>query len=198
MQGFKNYGPGTLWKLDFLKAELSQDQLDLLLSTSDAAIQNDIDWSHNLVGELKKGKEVKYEFPKEFDFRPLVAEYLANSFELPVDDRQLEVREAWVVSQYAGDYNPVHSHESTISGIIYLKTPEQIKNSFNQAEPSLDGTIQFIYGNYHRPSLQNFGPRVVLPEPGDMYIFPSYILHTVYPFTGDGERRSIAFNMEIV
>ena len=27
-----------------------------------------------------------------------------------------------------------------------------------------------------------------------MVMFPSYLLHTVYPFIGDGERRCIAFN----
>ena len=32
------------------------------------------------------------------------------------------------------------------------------------------------------------------PIPGMLYIFPSNLLHTVYPFKGDGERRSIAFN----
>ena len=25
-------------------------------------------------------------------------------------------------------------------------------------------------------------------------MFPSYLLHTVYPFLGDGERRSVSFN----
>jgi hypothetical protein len=36
-----------------------------------------------------------------------------------------------------------------------------------------------------------------LPEVGDMYVFPGYIQHTVYPFKGDGERRCIAFNMDL-
>jgi hypothetical protein len=198
MQGFKNFGPGTLWKLDFLKAELSDDQINLLLDHSQQALEKDIDWSKNLVGEMKKGKEVKFDFPSEFDFKDLVSLYLKNSFDMPIEPNYLKVRESWVVSQYAGDYNPVHSHESTISGIIYLKVPEQIEKTFTQEEPSLDGTIQFIYGNYHRPSLQNFGPRVIMPKVGEMYVFPSYILHTVYPFIGGGERRSIAFNMDII
>ena len=32
------------------------------------------------------------------------------------------------------------------------------------------------------------------PEPGSMALFPSNLLHTVYPFQGPGERRSVAFN----
>ena len=32
------------------------------------------------------------------------------------------------------------------------------------------------------------------PHPGQMVMFPSYLLHTVYPFIGKEERRCIAFN----
>jgi hypothetical protein len=31
-------------------------------------------------------------------------------------------------------------------------------------------------------------------EPGQLVLFPSYILHDVKPFEGDGERITIAFN----
>ena len=32
------------------------------------------------------------------------------------------------------------------------------------------------------------------PKSGMMVMFPSYLLHTVYPFIGEEERRCIAFN----
>ena len=34
----------------------------------------------------------------------------------------------------------------------------------------------------------------ITPVPGLMLMFPSYLVHTVYPFIGEGERRCIAFN----
>jgi len=35
----------------------------------------------------------------------------------------------------------------------------------------------------------------ITPEVGDFYIFPHYLMHTVYPFKDtDEERRSISFN----
>ena len=199
MQGFKSVQPGTLWKLDFIKAKLSNDQLTLLIEKSQEALSINEDWSHNLVGEMKKGCEVKIDFPNEIDLGTVAATYLNEHFDfknlLPGD---VKMREAWVVSQFAGDYNPAHSHESLLSGIVYLKVPEGISKTFyDKDDPSLDGCIQFIMGNYHRPSLNNFGPRVILPEVGDLYLFPSYILHTVYPFFCEGERRCIAFNMDI-
>ena len=33
------------------------------------------------------------------------------------------------------------------------------------------------------------------PKVGELFLFPSNLLHTVYPFKGDSERRSLAFNI---
>jgi hypothetical protein len=42
----------------------------------------------------------------------------------------------------------------------------------------------------------DFGYRErIEPEPGLMLIFPSWNVHMVHPFHGDGERISIAFNI---
>ena len=38
----------------------------------------------------------------------------------------------------------------------------------------------------------------IIPKVGDFYIFPHYLMHTVYPFKDtDEERRSISFNAVI-
>ena len=38
----------------------------------------------------------------------------------------------------------------------------------------------------------------IVPEVGDFYFFPSYLMHTVFPFKdSDEERRSISFNADI-
>ena len=35
----------------------------------------------------------------------------------------------------------------------------------------------------------------IIPQVGDFYFFPNYLMHTVYPFKGTNEeRRSISFN----
>ena len=35
------------------------------------------------------------------------------------------------------------------------------------------------------------------PQIGDLYIFPSWLSHQVYPFRSEGERRSMAFNIHL-
>ena len=34
----------------------------------------------------------------------------------------------------------------------------------------------------------------ISPISGLLVMFPSYLLHTVYPFIGEGERRSVSLN----
>ena len=39
---------------------------------------------------------------------------------------------------------------------------------------------------------------VIKPRVGDFYFFPSYMMHTVYPFSNTSdERRSVSFNAQI-
>jgi hypothetical protein len=35
------------------------------------------------------------------------------------------------------------------------------------------------------------------PKVGDVILFPNYLMHTAYPFSVKGERRSFSFNVEI-
>ena len=43
---------------------------------------------------------------------------------------------------------------------------------------------------------ENF--KIIKPELGDFYLFPNYLMHTVYPFSGTNEeRRSVSFNAKL-
>jgi hypothetical protein len=56
----------------------------------------------------------------------------------------------------------------------------------------IGGYLQLIHGAkmFACDSTQSIKPKV-----GDFYIFPNYLMHSVYPFKDtDEERRSISFN----
>ena len=38
----------------------------------------------------------------------------------------------------------------------------------------------------------------IQPESGWFYLYPSTLNHQVYPFIGNGERRSLAFNVDFI
>ena len=114
---------------------------------------------------------------------------------------QTSVNSAWIVSQYAGEYNPLHSHTGCeVSGVLYLNVPnvrgrrKYVHDNKNKADS--DGNIIFPYSSasQRQNDVLEGGVLEFEPKEGLMIIFPSYLLHTVYPFLGEGERRCMAFN----
>ncbi len=111
-----------------------------------------------------------------------------------------EINSAWIVSQRGNEYNPAHSHNGCeVSGVLYLKIPN-VKNRRNikgkEGKEDLDGDIQFIYSSASKREgeILDEGMKTIRPKEKWMVLFPSYLLHTVYPFIGDDERRCISFN----
>ena len=112
------------------------------------------------------------------------------------DDFKIDMQfvSGWIVNQKENEYNPVHAHSNcNISAVLYLKVPEfQLRGYAGKKE--LDGKIQFIHSTVDQ-SMLSAGSFVVKPEVGNLLMFPSTLLHTVYPFQGPDERRSLAFNL---
>ncbi len=102
---------------------------------------------------------------------------------------QLKLIDIWLNCQRESDYNPMHTHGGSFSGVVFLKVPKQIDGT------SFDGQLCF-HGpeEYHLQSFRTGMSHYVLPKPGDFYIFPAWQPHSVMPFRGSGERWSLAFN----
>ena len=101
----------------------------------------------------------------------------------------------WIVSQYENEYNPLHNHANCkISAVMYLKLPEY-EESRKPYKPT-DGNISFVGGGgidrYFTTSNV-----VINPQVGNLLLFPSSLYHQVYPFRGNGERRSVSFNVDV-
>ena len=105
---------------------------------------------------------------------------------------KFNVNSSWIVSQYANQYNPVHWHSGHISGAGFLKVPSTFGKTFQKDKKNLNGQLTLIHGQRAFTSDSQFK---ITPKVGDFYIFPHYLMHTVYPFRDtDEERRSISFN----
>ena len=100
-------------------------------------------------------------------------------------------------------------HECGLSTTLWTKVPKQILNnpkitdqnfSPNSSSGHLDGCIDFQpfdHGSRISYDLRLGGTLTIKPEVGKMFIFPSWLLHSVYPFEGEGERRTVASNINI-
>ena len=76
-----------------------------------------------------------------------------------------------------------------------MKLPENFGASKQESKKNNpDGNINFIHGT------KQFLSNAIVdekPKVGDYYIFPNYLYHSVNPFYGKGERRSVSFNAYI-
>jgi len=105
------------------------------------------------------------------------------------------LKEMWVNVSDTGGRQAMHNHaNSFISGIVYLtRTHPEARTVFMKSP----GGTDFSFKNDHTGVVT--GPYnadkwiSMPPEPGDIVLFPSYLLHAVPP--NPGERRiTMAFN----
>ena len=106
----------------------------------------------------------------------------------------INFRQAWIVRQFENEYNPLHFHTGNISGVCYTMLPKDFGKSPQDKGTNFNGQIQLAHGAniFNCKALE-----LIKPEVGKFILFPNYMLHTVYPFYGPGERRSFSFNADI-
>ena len=205
-----------------LERQVPQKFIDIVNRVGDEVLSDETksrewDFSENLVGKVRKEVQIpivdkaekKYclDYMKEscllflqemlkknrkYEWNKLTG--VGTSQNLYPSLENIHLANSWIVSQYKGEYNPWHKHSGNFSAVMYLKIPEGM-NDFMEKEyedhyPS-SGLIQFMYGES-----QDFRSDTLtcLPEVGKMYLFPSWLKHSVYPFYCEGERRSLSFN----
>ena len=110
----------------------------------------------------------------------------------------IHLTHSWVVSQYAGDFNPLHHHNGDFSAGVYLKVPEGMNDEWEedfQDHYPAKGLIEYSFGENQPFRVDNIKFK---PEVGKFLVFPSWLKHLVYPFSVEGERRMMSFNATII
>ena len=156
------------------------------------------DWGDQLVGHVKQEFRLENEFTQSSGFMDFLAQSVGKWIKVSENQQitSFKIIDTWVVRQFKNDYNPIHWHSGHISGVGYLKLPKTFgKLTQEKKNINKNGRIELIHGNKMFLQKSTFS---ILPEVGQFYFFPNYMMHTVYPFTdSDEERRSISFNAKI-
>ena len=172
-----------------------------------------------LVGQIDKGEQLLLDHTDKrlVEYTQFISNlgveyinYYGKSGNKVSGPKQVETDQTWSVHSYDGDYNPIHDHGTkTVMGIsttAWTKVPEQIGRT-NATSPTYslynesghaDGCIMFSYGQTSSLDAQRLKPSqliTVTPEVGKLLVFPSWLQHMVFPFKGEGERRTIASNL---
>jgi hypothetical protein len=104
-----------------------------------------------------------------------------------------DILNVWYVIMKSGDFHLIHNHTPKdkpyckLSGSIYLDVPT------NLLYPQ--GNINWIVSGAPTVSTHLYNPIWgVSPKLGQVFLWPSWIMHTVYPFRSEQERIMISFN----
>ena len=156
---------------------------------------DELDFGKKLAGDVTQEFLLDPEFIKKVGWLDFLGQctFAWIKKELKKEIKKFNVISSWVVRQYQNEYNPVHWHSGHISGVGYLKVPDNFGETVQKNKSgNFNGHLQLVHGTkmFLSPVMLNIEPKV-----GDFYFFPNYLMHAVYPFKNkSAERRSISFN----
>ena len=109
--------------------------------------------------------------------------------------------QAWVNINRRGDYHNLHNHpHSWLSGTYYVAMPDQPKASVGRNDLN-PGAISFFdpRAQANMTAVRGdgqFDPEFrKTPQPGALFLWPSFLNHLVHPNMADAPRISVSFNV---
>ena len=193
----KPFGPSIV------KVKMPDSMINDMNNYIDIVIQDEekikrLDEGAKLIGKVKQEFLMEVEFMKKIKWAEFLSSFVAKwaNEDLKKELKHFQLIKSWIVRQFKNDYNPVHWHTGDISGVGYLKVPTHLGNTYQaDKKTNENGKLQLIFGS---PNLFSKSTFLIKPEVGDFYLFPNYLMHTVYPFSGSSdERRSVSFNARV-
>ena len=100
----------------------------------------------------------------------------------------------WINYMKCHDFNPPHDHGGDLSFVIYPHMPNKIikENKKFKGTTTGPGGIAWFYGESHGQYVDTVN---MMPQTGDLFIFPSSLKHWVFPFRSNVERISVSGNI---
>jgi len=161
-------------------------------------------YNHALAGHLKN----QFLYPQQVqewfytEIHPIIQAYRNGHCkfhgieELNVD---LQADDLWVNFMEPGDFNPVHTHGGDYSFVVFVDVPKELKKEQREFEGTSGkpGALMFEYTQQARPRWATTGT-TVLPETGDMFMFPALLQHWVAPFKSNVTRISVSGNLRVM
>lgn len=157
----------------------------------------------NAGGWQSKGNLMRWSEPCIEIFRQRIEKLVSNLLQELVRDLGINrsfrlLIDAWANINRRGDYNIVHTHPNCMFSGVYYVTP-------GSPDPEVPhgGLLELLdpreAANYIQVPNTVLDARTFLDnKPGRMLLWPSWLKHMVHPYVGEGERISIAFNVNVI
>ena len=115
-----------------------------------------------------------------------------------IREYEMHLNSVWVNTMFEHEYNPVHVHQGSLytglSSVMILKLPQSFGVEYSSPDSPQNGRLQILGSVSGQFANVDYQPEI---KERDFYIFPYDMRHTVYPFNGEGYRRTLAANMDV-
>jgi uncharacterized protein (TIGR02466 family) len=123
-----------------------------------------------------------------------------NGYDAAMRSQLLIYNDAWFHVSRRGGFFGLHNHPNASWSGVYCVDPG--RSDANKKEsgalcfvnPVLQASMHLDPGNARFSGAYAGGVRSLRMEAGQLVLFPSWVLHDVKPFEGEGERITVAFN----
>ena len=191
----KRFGPSVL-KVKIPKKVLNKINNYIENISKNKKKISKLNYGEKLVGDVTQEFKLEKKFMKNSGWEKFLKDATTRwiKAETEMNIKRFKILNSWVVRQFENEYNPTHWHSGHISGAGFLKVPRNLGKHVQRKKfkEYRGGSLQLIHGSrmFLSHSTLNIKPVV-----GDFYIFPNYLMHSVFPFKNTkDERRSISFN----
>ena len=113
---------------------------------------------------------------------------------------KLRLLNFWVNSQRQTEFNPTHNHGGVLSFVIWMKIPTNWEEQYDipfikESNTPMASDFQFLYTDI-MGNVQGWRAQMSSDAEGTILVFPSTLIHQVYPFYNcDDDRVSISGNL---
>lgn len=157
-------------------------------------------YNHALAGNIENEYYLNKSLPIIAPFLEKMAnEYSKKWIQYSKPD-SYKLKSLWVNFQRKYEFNPIHSHDSVLSFVCWLKIPYSIQNEISsshvkESRAKAASIFQFVYTDI-LGHIRHEDFYVDNDWAGRMVMFPAALHHQVYPFyTSDDFRISISGNL---
>jgi len=115
-----------------------------------------------------------------------------------IRDYKIHTNSIWVNEMDEHEYNPVHVHRGAlltgVAALMVLKLPDNMGKEYSSPQAPMNGKLQMMGAVNGHFAHCDYSPQL---KERDLYIFPYDMRHCVYPFNGNGKRRTMPCNIDV-
>ena len=195
-----------------VEGKLSEEIVDALWTLINEATEQPEDMKPELAGNISSSIRLDSKSDLIEDFvSEVIPAYMRKHLEeygtpyrlTMKEDEGFNLESLWVNFQKQNEFNPPHDHAGVYSFVIWMQIPTSYEEQRKLpicAESNADNHISNFAFSYTNTlgRVSTFAYNMEKQAEGYMVMFPSCLLHQVFPFyNDDGERISISGNINI-